>query len=184
MTAAESALERDLSGIPCGAGAKPEILKLRRRAPCSTRQGDVSGELYLLLDGVLVVEVDGKKSAEVEPGAVLGERALLEQGVRTSSPDGEDEVQGRRPARRPARPGPACRSRRQPSPGGPGTRLRRLTPAFDHESTTPTSGGLASNTMAVADNWAEPDSRALTSKDALTWYSVVHPRHPEHTHRH
>ena len=41
--------------------------------------------MYLLLDGVLQVEVDGKALANVGPGAVLGERALLEQGRRTST---------------------------------------------------------------------------------------------------
>ena len=43
-----------------------------------TEQGAVDGELFLLLDGVLVVEVDGAEVAEVGPGAVVGERALLE----------------------------------------------------------------------------------------------------------
>ena len=50
-----------------------------------TRQGDVGGELFLVLDGVLVVEVDGTEWAEVGPGAVLGERAVLERGLRTST---------------------------------------------------------------------------------------------------
>ena len=50
-----------------------------------TRQGDVGGELFLVLDGVLVVDVDGKEWAEVGPGAVLGERAVLERGLRTST---------------------------------------------------------------------------------------------------
>jgi CRP-like cAMP-binding protein len=39
----------------------------------------------VLLDGVVSVEVDGKPVAEIGPGAVLGERALLEGGVRTST---------------------------------------------------------------------------------------------------
>ena len=50
-----------------------------------TRQGDAGDELFLLLDGVLVVDVDGTEWAEVGPGAVLGERALLEGGRRTST---------------------------------------------------------------------------------------------------
>ncbi len=41
--------------------------------------------LFLLLDGVLVVEADGEKIAEVGPGAVLGERALLEGGTCTAT---------------------------------------------------------------------------------------------------
>jgi CRP-like cAMP-binding protein len=39
----------------------------------------------LLLDGVVSVEVDGSPLVELGPGAVLGERAVLEAGVRTST---------------------------------------------------------------------------------------------------
>ena len=49
------------------------------------RQGDPGDELFLVLDGVLVVDVDGEPVAEVGPGAVLGERAVLEGGARTST---------------------------------------------------------------------------------------------------
>ena len=48
-------------------------------------QGQRGTELYLLLDGVIAVEVDGAPVAEVGPGAVVGERATLEGGVRTST---------------------------------------------------------------------------------------------------
>ena len=84
VTAAETALERDLSGLLMRGNAKPAIRTLRA-GDVLTRQGDVGGELYLVLDGVLLVDVDGTEWAEVGPGAVLGERALLEQGVRTST---------------------------------------------------------------------------------------------------
>ena len=50
-----------------------------------TEQGQPGDELFLLLDGVLVVEVDGAPLAEVGPGAILGERAILEGGARTST---------------------------------------------------------------------------------------------------
>ena len=46
------------------------------------RQGDPGDELFLLLDGLLTVEVDGTAVAEVAPGAVLGELALLGGGRR------------------------------------------------------------------------------------------------------
>ncbi len=42
-------------------------------------------DMYLLLDGVLSVEVDGTPVAQVGPGAVVGERALLEGGRRTAT---------------------------------------------------------------------------------------------------
>jgi CRP-like cAMP-binding protein len=48
-------------------------------------QGSSSDELYLLLNGVLVVEVDGEKLAEMGPGAVFGERAVLGDGKRTAT---------------------------------------------------------------------------------------------------
>jgi CRP-like cAMP-binding protein len=41
--------------------------------------------VFLILDGVLLVEKDGERLAEYGPGALLGERAHLEQGGRTSS---------------------------------------------------------------------------------------------------
>jgi CRP-like cAMP-binding protein len=41
--------------------------------------------VFLLLDGVIVAEVDGELVAELGPGAVLGERAVLEGGVRTAT---------------------------------------------------------------------------------------------------
>lgn len=81
--AAESSLERQLSRDIMG-GRKPEI----RRLPAGsvvTRQGDPGIELLLLLDGVLAVDVDRRRVAELGPGAVVGERALLEGGRRTAT---------------------------------------------------------------------------------------------------
>ena len=48
-------------------------------------QGTPGDELYLVLDGVLGVDVDGEDIAEIGPGAIVGEKALLEGGVRTAS---------------------------------------------------------------------------------------------------
>jgi CRP-like cAMP-binding protein len=44
-----------------------------------------SPQIYLLLDGVLAAEIDGDVVAEIGPGAIVGERALLEGGARTST---------------------------------------------------------------------------------------------------
>jgi hypothetical protein len=41
--------------------------------------------VFLLLDGILGVEVNDRQIAQVGPGAIVGERALLEEGVRTAS---------------------------------------------------------------------------------------------------
>ena len=48
-------------------------------------QGAEGDKLYLLLDGVLGVEVDGEQVAEMGPGTIVGERASLEGGVRTAT---------------------------------------------------------------------------------------------------
>lgn len=84
VTAAETALERRLSGAIMGGGAKPAIRSLPAGSVL-TEQGKPGDEVFLLLDGVVSVEVDGKQLAEIGPGAVLGERAVLEGGVRTAT---------------------------------------------------------------------------------------------------
>ena len=84
VTAAESDLERRLSREIMVGGVAP---KRRQLEPGETlvEQGDPGDELYLLLDGVLGVEVDGEEVAEVGPGALVGERALLEGGTRKAT---------------------------------------------------------------------------------------------------
>jgi hypothetical protein len=84
VTEVETALERQLSLTIMRGGARPKIRKVKAGAVL-TAQGTRSDELYLLLDGVLDVEVDGAAVAQVGPGAVLGERAILEGGTRTST---------------------------------------------------------------------------------------------------
>nr|WP_246210944.1 cyclic nucleotide-binding domain-containing protein [Phytoactinopolyspora alkaliphila] len=64
--------------------SRPRITSLRA-GETLTRQGDAGDELYLLLDGVLAVDVDGDELAQLGPGAILGERAVLEHGLRTST---------------------------------------------------------------------------------------------------
>jgi CRP-like cAMP-binding protein len=84
VTAVETALERSLSAQLMDPTAKPYISKF----PAGTllvRQGDPGTAIYLVLDGVLRVERDGERLAEYGPGAMLGERANLEGGLRTSS---------------------------------------------------------------------------------------------------
>ena len=80
----ESLLERDLQGAIMRGGKKPDIRRVKEGATL-VQQGAMSDELLLLLNGVLVVEVDGEKLAELGPGSVMGERALLEGGARTAT---------------------------------------------------------------------------------------------------
>jgi Cyclic nucleotide-binding domain len=84
VSAVETALERQLSAEMMHGDAKPAIRKLKEGATL-TEQGAAGGELFVVLDGVLVVEVDGSELAEVGPGTVLGERAELEGGTRTAT---------------------------------------------------------------------------------------------------
>ena len=81
---AESALERELSALVMRGGTKPKLRKLKAGATL-TEQGQPGDELYLLLDGILTVEVDGQTVAEAGPGAILGQRAALEGGARTAT---------------------------------------------------------------------------------------------------
>ena len=84
VTQVETALERELSATIMRGGAKPKVRRLKEGRTL-VEQADPGDELFLLLDGVLSVEVDGEPLAEVGPGVVLGERAILEGGTRTST---------------------------------------------------------------------------------------------------
>ena len=84
VTTVETALERELAGHIMQGGAKPSMRTLKEGA-LLTEQGSSGDEVFLLLDGVLSVEVDGEPVADVGPGAILGERAALEGGTRTST---------------------------------------------------------------------------------------------------
>jgi len=83
VTMVETALEREVSTMIMGS-SRPSI---RRVAAGSTvvEQGDGGDEMYLLLDGVLAIDVDGNELAALGPGAVLGERSVLEGGCRTAT---------------------------------------------------------------------------------------------------
>jgi hypothetical protein len=87
VTAVESAMERDLS---------LEIMRSEdKRSADRFSPGDLiveqgetgvsSNMVYLVLDGVLEVVVDGEVVGELGPGAIVGERAQLENGARTAS---------------------------------------------------------------------------------------------------
>jgi hypothetical protein len=81
---AESALERQLTSELFQSGAKMPRRKLKVDEPL-VEQGEAGDELYLLLDGVLSVEVDGEEIAEVGPGAILGEGAVVGEGRRMAT---------------------------------------------------------------------------------------------------
>jgi Cyclic nucleotide-binding domain len=84
VTEVETALERELSLRIMRGGMRPRIENIKEGATL-VEQGDEGRDMYVLLDGVLSVEVDGASVAQIGPGAVVGERALLEGGRRTAS---------------------------------------------------------------------------------------------------
>ncbi len=84
VTAVETALERELATTIMRGGEKPEIRTVAEGG-LLTEQGQAGNEVFLLLDGVVDVDVDGEVLAEFGPGAILGERAVLEGGLRTST---------------------------------------------------------------------------------------------------
>ena len=84
VASVESALERQLSTSIMRGGAKPRIRTMSAGEALVT-QGQAGRDIYLILDGMFVVEVDGEEVAEIGPGAVVGERAALEDGTRTAT---------------------------------------------------------------------------------------------------
>jgi hypothetical protein len=85
VTQVETALEKELQAVIMHGETAPDVTAIRA-GDVLFEQGDVGdGRLYLLLNGVLVVEVDGEAVAEIGPGAVFGERAELDDGRRTAT---------------------------------------------------------------------------------------------------
>jgi Cyclic nucleotide-binding domain len=77
-------LEDELDRVALSGDAR---LRRRRldRGETLVEQGEPGAEMYLLLDGVLDVEIDGEPVAGVGSGAVLGELAVLGDGRRTAT---------------------------------------------------------------------------------------------------
>jgi hypothetical protein len=84
VAAVESALERSLSSAIMSGGAKPKIRSIAE-GESLVRQGEPGTEVFLILDGIFVVDVDDRELAEIGPGAVVGERAALVNGNRTAT---------------------------------------------------------------------------------------------------
>jgi Cyclic nucleotide-binding domain len=82
VAAAETSLERQLSVAVID--AKP-LFRRVQAGRTLVQQGQQGDEMFLLFDGMLQVEIDGKPVAEVGPGAILGELALLREGRRTAT---------------------------------------------------------------------------------------------------
>jgi hypothetical protein len=75
VATAESALERHLSGRIMA--SKPRVQTVPEGTMLAG-QGERDDTIFLVLDGILDVDVGGQTVAEVGPGAIVGERASLE----------------------------------------------------------------------------------------------------------
>ena len=82
MSEVESQVERALSGDVMS--QRPDLVKLGANEAL-VEQGQPGGSIYLILDGMLEVAVDGDAVAELGPGAIVGERAILEGGTATAT---------------------------------------------------------------------------------------------------
>jgi hypothetical protein len=82
--AVDAQLDRELDEVALRSGAR---LARRRLAAGETlvEQGEPGCDMYLVVDGVLDVDVDGTVVAQVGTGALLGERAVLGDGRRTAT---------------------------------------------------------------------------------------------------
>ena len=83
-TEVETELERRLSSSIMRTSGSTRRRKLRP-GEALFHQGDEGRDLFLVLDGVASVTVDDEIVAEIGPGAVMGERALIEGGRRTAT---------------------------------------------------------------------------------------------------
>ena len=84
VTEVETAIERELSLKIMRSGQQPELRRLAV-GELLTRQGEQGTEVFLLLDGIVAVEVNQRPITELGPGSIVGERAVLEGGLRTST---------------------------------------------------------------------------------------------------
>ena len=84
IATAESELERELSRLVMH-GAQGLARRELQVGETLVEQDDSGSALFLVLDGMLDVDVDGEVVAEVGPGAILGVRAALEGGMRTAT---------------------------------------------------------------------------------------------------
>jgi hypothetical protein len=84
VAAAETALERELGTLLMHGAQAPKI-RTFRPGDVLAEQGDPGDSLFLVLDGMVDVSVDGSPLGDLGPGAVLGERAILESSPRTAT---------------------------------------------------------------------------------------------------
>jgi cyclic nucleotide-binding protein len=83
--AVEAQVDEELTRVVLGGGGVRLERRRLRRGDALVEQGEAGEEMFLLLDGILDVEVDGETVAQVGAGALLGELAVLGAGRRTAT---------------------------------------------------------------------------------------------------
>lgn len=78
------ALDCEFDQVAIRSGAKLQRRRLRV-GETLVEQDEPGADMFLLLEGVLDVEIDGEPAAQVGSGAVLGELAVLGDGKRTAT---------------------------------------------------------------------------------------------------
>ena len=84
VAAAETALERELSALLMHGARKPKIRKFAT-GDVLVQEGSPGDALILVLDGIVEVRHDGARLGDLGPGAVVGERAIVENCARTAT---------------------------------------------------------------------------------------------------
>lgn len=91
-----------LSRIPLFAGCSDRDLEHLARAADRvrlpegtrlTRQGDIGREAFVILSGSADVDRDGERVAEIGPGDVVGELALLDGGPRSATVTATSDIE-------------------------------------------------------------------------------------------
>lgn len=78
----ESQIEREMAKLVMS--GRPELTSFEPGSVLA-EQGKPGSAVCLILDGMLEVEIDGEVIAELGPGAIVGERAILEGGDATAT---------------------------------------------------------------------------------------------------
>ena len=80
----QTGVENDLARRILRGGRRPRVRKVKA-GQVLIHEGEPGKTMFLLLDGRLSVIVGGEVLAELGPGSVVGERAVVDAGLQTST---------------------------------------------------------------------------------------------------
>jgi CRP-like cAMP-binding protein len=76
-------VENELTARILRGGKRPKVRKIKAGG-ILVHEGEPGKAMFVLLNGLLSVTVGGEVLAELGPGSVVGERAVVDAGLRTS----------------------------------------------------------------------------------------------------